>query len=408
MRIYFLILLTFLISSATFACSVCKITVNGKTYFGNNEDSWRLGSGIWFEPASSGKFGVAYLGYNQGVPQGGLNEAGLVFDGLTINYTKIRKDRKPDISNPTSFIKEIMQRCHNIDEVVAYASLFRREGLNGALVFFADRSGKYLAMEPDTLIIGIDSNYIIANFCPSNTTEKQREEFGRYSRGKRFMANKTIDENSILPLVDTMHECRAKLGDGSMYSSIADLEKLTLTVYFYHDYKKGKSFNLAEELAKGPHAYDFATIFKGNKEYEQLLAFKTPYNEVRLRFYLLFCAFIFGVSIMWWLWQIRKQQIPKPVATSAIFINILLIPFMYILIRHQGVYYFPAPYKYNSFWIDTLSYLPYAMVVFIPVLMIVVYKNSKMSVMNKLVIGFNLLNYIILIALFVYWGLINF
>jgi hypothetical protein len=300
-----------------------------------------------------------------------------------------------------------MQRCHNIDEVVAYASTFRREGLNGAMVFFTDRSGKYLVMEPDSLIVGNEDKYVIANFCPSNTTEKQREEFGRYSRGKIFMANKTLDEHSILPLVDTMHECRAKLGDGTLYSHIADLDKLTLAVYFYHDYKEGKTFDLREELAKGAHAYDFATIFKVNQEYEKLLAFKTPYNELRLGMYLLFCAFIFGVSTLWWLWQIRKQQIAKQVALSSIFINILLIPFMYILIMHQGIYYFPAPYKYNSFWIDTLSYLPYAMVVLIPALFYIVYKYSKMSGLNKAILGFNIVNYLLLFGLFVYWGLLN-
>lgn len=149
-------------------------------------------------------------------------------------------------------------------------------------------------------------------------------------------------------------------------------------------------------------------MFVGNKEYERLLTFKTPYNEVRLVMYLFFCAFIFGVSILWWWWQMRKERIPKQVAVFTIAINVLLIPFMYILIRHQGIYYFPAPYKYNSIWIDSLLYLPYAMVVFIPTLVYTVYKNSKMSGMNKAVLGFNLINFFILFALFIYWGLLNF
>jgi hypothetical protein len=80
-------ILTFLLSSAllnSFACSMCKVTINGRTYLGSNEDSWRPGSTIRFENKTFGNYGAVYVGYGDGFPQGGMNEAGLAFDGLTI------------------------------------------------------------------------------------------------------------------------------------------------------------------------------------------------------------------------------------------------------------------------------------------------------------------------------------
>ena len=99
-------------SSDSFACSVCKVTINGRTYFGNNEDNWRLGSRIWFENKTFGKFGAVYVGYRDNFPQGGMNEAGLAFDGLTVYPKAITPDpTKTTETNPNKFLREIMQNC---------------------------------------------------------------------------------------------------------------------------------------------------------------------------------------------------------------------------------------------------------------------------------------------------------
>lgn len=96
----FQLVLTIILQFATlnsYPCSMCKVTVNGRTYVGNNEDSWRMGSKIWFERGTPEKLGALYVGYENMFPQGGMNEEGLAFDGLTTYPKTIKIDSSKKI-----------------------------------------------------------------------------------------------------------------------------------------------------------------------------------------------------------------------------------------------------------------------------------------------------------------------
>ena len=56
------ITLSFLIPKFSFACSMYKLTKNGKTIVGNNEDYTSPNSQFWFEKGSSESFGAMYMG----------------------------------------------------------------------------------------------------------------------------------------------------------------------------------------------------------------------------------------------------------------------------------------------------------------------------------------------------------
>ena len=88
-----------------------------------------MGSRIWFENRKSGKLDCVYVGYSE-LPQGGMNEAGLAFDGLTTFPKPIKTDfKKKEISNPTDFLKAIMQRCKTVDDVKRFAIQYNRQKL---------------------------------------------------------------------------------------------------------------------------------------------------------------------------------------------------------------------------------------------------------------------------------------
>ena len=260
------------------ACSMCKVTINGHTYVGSNEDSWRMGSRIWFEKATSGKFGCVYVGYDE-LPQGGMNEAGLAFDGLTTLPKPLKHDPlKKEINNPRDFLKEIMQTCKTVEEVKRIASQYNRQKFyNHGVLLFADRRGNYLVMESDTLIIGNDDKYLIANFCPSITSEQEKLTWDRYRKGKLFLNNHINDTSSnfCFALTDTMHQCRKRIGDGTMYSFVADLDRGDFTLCFYHDFQHPIKFNLQQELADGNHVLQMTSIFPPNPEFQKFIKFKT-------------------------------------------------------------------------------------------------------------------------------------
>ena len=55
LKIFVLTVATVLFAETAFPCSMYKVTSNGKTMVGNNEDSWGRDARIWFEQGTNGK-----------------------------------------------------------------------------------------------------------------------------------------------------------------------------------------------------------------------------------------------------------------------------------------------------------------------------------------------------------------
>ena len=134
------------------------------------------------------------------------------------------------------------------------------------MLLFIDRQGDYLVVEVDTTILGHDPKYVLANFCPSQTPDLSKVNIGRYRRGVAFLQHK--NDSSLrfcVAMMDTMHECRARLGDGTTYTTIYDLNAGLIYLYFYHDYTHGVAFDLRQELAKGDHNLLMLSLFPRNE-----------------------------------------------------------------------------------------------------------------------------------------------
>jgi len=160
------LILTFL--SDAISCSMCKITKNGKTIVGNNEDFFVANSEIHFRKGLNGNYGFAFLKYNFGGFQGGMNEAGLAFDGFAVSERKPRNTfaGKPPLDS--SLIVEIMQKCKSVYEVKSKFSKYDLNTINGGMHLFVDKEGNYLVIESDTLTIGNDPTYALSCFSPSS------------------------------------------------------------------------------------------------------------------------------------------------------------------------------------------------------------------------------------------------
>ncbi|MEO6285330.1 MAG: hypothetical protein ABIN80_11155 [Dyadobacter sp.] len=421
LRIFLLFSIAFTLTlcRSALACSMCKVTFNGKTYLGNNEDSWQIGSRIRFVNAPPGKLGALYVSYQDLFAQGGMNEAGLAFDGLTIYKPNIKVDStKQNVTDFRAFVSDIMQNCKTVEDVRKYAVQFNRNKISNGELFFADKTGHYLIMEPDTMILGNDDKYIIANFCPSITPEKDRLDWDRYRRGREYINRHHSDttSNYCLALVDTMHECREKMGEGTMYSSIADLENADYSLYFYHDYTREVKFNLKKELAKGDHTIEIASLFPKNAEYEKLASYKVPQNDRRLFQFLLLCGTLFGFSGMYFLISYLNSlrlssriRDPNDIFKLLLFlISISMLYYMYALVRNPAIFYSKAPYRHFQFsMLDIVAYLPFILLVLIgPFLKlnIKIFGKNTWWLSSKLLLTLNNLVCLTLISFFFYWG----
>lgn len=400
-----------------------KLTVNGKTMVGNNEDSWGQDARIWFEQATKDKFGAVYVGYTRKVlPDGGMNEYGLAFDAFTMPHKPNMPEKDPNKKDfGYAHIKALMQQCKTVDEVYVFLNKLNLHVLNGSPIFnggmflFVDKTGRYLVVEADKLIFGNDDKFLLANFSFADTKDVSTIKMERYCKGVAFLKNKDLDTN--LPfceaLSDTMSVNRAKVGNGTLYTTIYDLKEGLTHIYFYHDFTKGITFDLKDEMAKGNHEFALAELFPENKNYEKFLNYKTPQNSQVIIIFIIASGFLFFFSALYFQVNFIKTSNPnnKFLKLALAFLSAALSVYAFILIRNQGIFYFPSPYEDSSSMIISLSsYLPFVLLLsIIPlfVYLIHIFRQKRWNGFSKWLFLTNNIAYTILISLFFYWQLFD-
>lgn len=381
------------------SCSMFKITFGGKTMVGNNEDAWRENSRIWFEVGRGGHYGAAYVGHDDGFPQGGMNEAGLAYDGFSVYGRVLKpvagKERLGgQFGDKVGFLTSIMQQCGTVEEVQRFVNRYDRRVFNHGMLLFIDRKGDYLVVEVDTTILGHDAKYVLANFCPSLTPDPSTVTMGRYRRGVAFLSGK--QDSSLrfcTAMMDTMHECRPRLGDGTTYTSIYDLSAGLIYLYFYHDYTHCVSFDLRRELAKGDHSLLMLSLFPPNEEYERFVRHKTPFNSHLLVGLMLGLGGFLLVSVVWLL-VFWVKALLRPDAggwrrfwlPGLVLVDLGLMYYLVNLLTDKTYYYFGQP-----------GYFPAGVLALFVAGLVFVRRLRPLYVAHLVCFG-------VLVGLFAYWG----
>lgn len=414
-------LLTFIyfaLTSNSFGCSGYKITLGNKTILGSNEDAWRLTPQIWFEKGKgNSQYGAAftgsrYDGENGYAPQSGMNEMGLSFERLA-SYHPIQEKftNRKAITNPTKYLKDILHTCKSVEEVKEFINKYDYSYFIEDVFFYVDKSGKYLIVEPYTLTIGNEPTFVISNFCPSITSEQTANKLTRYRNGVAFLKNGFDTTIAFCTaLSDTMHVCRKKIGDGTLLSSIWDLNSGTVNLYFYHNYNATVQFKLSDELRKGDHIIAIETLFPHSAEFEKLRNFKTPKDSNFMGLFIVASAGFFLLTSIFFLTQFfRRKESNKYTYIQLLMFPIGLIMFYYmcVLCGSVNVFYFPAPYKDPAnIFVSMTSYIPFLILLLILPFSVVnlrILKDNSWSFVAQGLFTFNNIIYFVLIGLFTYW-----
>lgn len=246
-----------------YSCSVFKITENGKTIVGNNEDFFSPNTHIWFEPKTKNeKYGVAYVGFDNDFGQGALNTAGLVFDGFAMHYLAVN-DTAGKLNIPfTEYLPHIMRNFDNVRDVRDYFKTINLHELTNSMFLFVDKSGEYLIVEGDSLIIGNDPVFTLSNFYPSQTANQDDVPIPFFKKGKDYIKNNTLhaDFKTCSNVMQNLHQ------DITQYTSIYDLSEGIIKIHHFHDFENYIDFNLVEELSKGSHAFVIPELFSKESE----------------------------------------------------------------------------------------------------------------------------------------------
>lgn len=424
--VFALILSLFLIflSQVTHACSMYKVTHEGNTMVGCNEDAWRTTPRIWFENSTNkneygaGFTGSRIVGANKFAPQSGMNEVGLVFSRLSAYYPKKNRNitGKKIINDEVQYLTDILHKCKTIDEVEQFIEAYDYSYFLTDVFVYVDKSGDYLVVEPYQLIKGSDPSYVQANFCPSITDPPSARKQMRYKNGVDYVNSNRVDTalSFYVAMSDTMHVCRSRNGDGTLLTSLWNTEKGLVNLYFYHNYDSTVQFDLAKELALGNHILEIPSLFPVNPEFEQLVNYKTPFNVSSLRLILvliggllLLLSFVNVISYI----RNRNKDDFNPVKLVFSGLNLLLMGYMFVLATNIGIYYFDAPYQhYASDLISLSSYIPFVLLVLIAPVTYYNFRYFQANAKSNWVKGslvFNNLLFMVLIIGFGYWGLFH-
>lgn len=421
---YSLITLLFFVSIQTaLACSMCKITLDGKTIVGNNEDMWSHEAKIWFENGDQNSYGSVYLGHVNNSPQGGMNEAGLVFDALTLlpNPRPYNKTNKKPVKYTNDILVKVMQKCATINEVELYLQDYNLSCISSGMIWFIDKAGDYLIVESDTMIWGNDPSYVLTNYRVSENKSVADIKIPRHHKGLDRIKN--VKDNSFefcASVMDTMKACRGELGDGTLYSNIFDTQTGDIYLYFYHDFSTFVKYNLKEELKKGNQVIKIPELFPENEEYEKYLSYKTPFNSHFVYWILsvsgillLLISIYFCFSLIWNLIKTKKYFFKF--SNNYFFLFILIVNFLAlilipILLIRQPIFYFGFEGSLANFpFTQQIIYFPILIALLTVVLLFIRFKFLKTDNWNlflRMILSLNFIILVVNLIFYNYWNIL--
>jgi hypothetical protein len=338
------------------ACTVFKVTNNGRTLIGNNEDAWSINSQVRFEQGRNGDHSAIYFDHFNGHPfrtmgpQLGMNEAGLVFDGLTIQPKHVTSVPGRKQVHFDDLMPLLMRTCATVHEAATLMRNYDFSWLTRSMLFFADRNGDYLIVENDTMIFGNEATYAVGNWRMGTCSDPDAIPIPRLQTGRALLAegNEASVEHGTAVL-QSMIACRPKLGEGTIFSALFDPQQGEVHLFFYHDFDERVTFNLKDEFAKGDRTLEMASLFGTRPEYERFKNYITPFHQHWLFWSLVVLAaalaLLAAISAFVFLRRLitnfrQPKRSPLLPAILSMLASGLAIVLTAILLTNESVYYF--------------------------------------------------------------------
>ena len=246
-----------LLAPAALPCTAFFAYQDGLALVGNNEDFWDPDTKVWFVPAAEGTHGRVYFGFANLFPQGGMNEAGLFFDGFATESNPVTKFEGRKVFDG-NLIDEAMARCATVAEVIALLEPHDLRFLENAMLMFADKTGDSVIVEGDEFLRLEGRHQVVTNFYQSKTTPD------RYTCARHRIANRMLADSegiSVELFRRILAAVHVEETSQTLYSNVYDLGKGLVYVYHFHNYENVVVLDLAEELKKGAHVTDLPSLF---------------------------------------------------------------------------------------------------------------------------------------------------
>lgn len=244
-----------LLASPALPCIVFCVSDGKHAYGGNNEDYTDPRTRMWIVPGEAGQHGRVCFGFTDGFAQGGINDAGLFFDGLALDAQDVAPTEKPSLpANPGDFA---LARCSSVKEVLELFEHYDRGFLESGQLLFGDRSGDGAIVEAGAVIRKQGPYLVSTNFRQSETPPKTAT-CPRFQSAERILSMTEASVDACRKVLSATHQ----EGEVStLYSNVYDLEKGRIHLYHFHEFETVVVLDVAEEIAKGAHTVEIASLF---------------------------------------------------------------------------------------------------------------------------------------------------
>ncbi len=234
-------------NATTFACTIFVLTDGSKTIFFNNEDFSNPHTRLWFVPAGSDYHGGAYVGFDDGWAQGGVNTEGLAYDWVA-GFADAWKPSAKMQSVRGNSSQRMLESCSTVDEAIAFYQTHREAEFARARILVADKTGA-------SVIIGAHNGKLVV---------ERRAECRGFGYGREALANGLAQppEPTLANGTKILAAARQEGQFATKYSNAFDLRMGDIFFLSLGGEKSPTKLNLQAELQKGPHFYDIPQLEK--------------------------------------------------------------------------------------------------------------------------------------------------
>lgn len=238
--------------------------------FGNNEDWKNPNTVITYVPAEDNLYGWIYFGFDDGWPQGGMNEKGLAYDGFATASKPVKNSLDKEFYQG-NIIEYAMRTCASVEEVEQLASKYNLAFLERAMLMFSDANGNSIIIEGDEIVKKKGDYQICTNFYQSEYQYGDNIPCSRYKIADKILKDCDVTVDNFRKVLAAVHQERD--WGGTQYSNICDLKKGLIYLYHFHNYEDVLLIDLKKELAKGKRTEKLPDLFP------QKYAFETHLNK---------------------------------------------------------------------------------------------------------------------------------
>jgi hypothetical protein len=262
-NVAFLILIFIMGLDELDACTIfCGKDTRGHVWAGNNEDFiFTFNTYLNLVATTDSTLGYMYFSYFNpgGYVQGGVNEAGLFFDGNAIKPSAYKDfDKKKDFPGGSGlFFHYILKKCKTVQEVFMLFKEYRLSGLVAAQIHLADKYGNFGIIVADSMWITKSDHQVSTNY---NLCHRDKDGIvcWRFPIAERILCTREPGLDSFTEICDSTSQ---KSKYSTVYSNIHELTTGDIWFFYGMDYNQSRKTNIKELLKKGSRSLQLHELF---------------------------------------------------------------------------------------------------------------------------------------------------